>query len=476
MTISFGTFMPRETIIHRLSALLPVLVIAACAPVGPNHETPSMDLPASFSRGGVNWKRQSPATQPMPQAWWKLYRDATLNPLVESALERNQQLAATSARLKQAREISKQARSLYFPDVNIGATSGRSKSRFRGPDGGANIANTFTVPVDMSYELDVWGKVRRQVESAEASEGAARETLNALRLSVSGEVAQTYWALCAVDADREVLARTLEIRTRALGLLTKRRDAGSISGLDLARAETEVATAEADRISLDQTRVELVNALAVLTGSIATGSNIPAKANLPKPPSIPVSIPSEMLRQRPDIRAAERRVAAANADIGVATAAFYPSLSIGASTGYDAVNLGDLFDASSLVWSLGANATMPLTSQKFLQAQRAAAVAAHEAASADYRQTVLESFREVENALQGTAILERRQVAQDQALTAARKTFDLSVKRFNSGLVSFLDVVDAERTRLDAERGANAIRAERLALSVSLVKAIGGEW
>jgi NodT family efflux transporter outer membrane factor (OMF) lipoprotein len=293
---------------------------------------------------------------------------------------------------------------------------------------------------------------------------------------VTGEVAQTYWALRAVDADRVVLARTLEIRGRALDLLTKRRDAGSISGLDLARAETEVATAEADRIRLDQNRIGLVNALAVLAGAAATGSAIAEQADLPKPPSVPLSVPSEMLRQRPDIRAAERRVAAANADIGVATAAFYPSISLGASTGYDAIRLGDLFQASSLVWSLGTAATVPLTSQKWLKAQRDAAVAGHAAASAQYRQTVLEAIREVENALQGTAILERRQVIQDQALQAARKTLDLSTKRFKSGLVSFLDVVAAERTRLDAERGANAIRAERLAVSVSLIKALGGEW
>jgi multidrug efflux system outer membrane protein len=468
--------MPRETTIRRVLGCLMLLWMSGCAPVGPDHKTPSMELPASFSQGGVSWKRQSPDTLPAPRAWWKLFRDPTLTALVERSLEMNQNLAASAARLKQAREISNQARSLYFPDVNLGASAERSKFRFRGPGGGSNLSSTFSVPIDMSYELDVWGKVRRQVESASASEDAARETLNAQRLSVAGEVAQTYWVLRAVDADRAVLARTLEIRRRALDLLTKRRDAGTISGLDLARAETEVASAEADRIKLDQTRVELVNSLAVLAGAAATGSSVPEQTELPKPPSVPVSVPSELLRQRPDIRAAERNVAAANADIGVATAAFYPSVSIGASTGYDATRLGDLFQASSLVWSLGAGAVVPITSQKFLKAQRAAAVAAHEAASAEYRQTVLDSMREVENALQGTAILERRQIAQDQALEAARKTFDLSAKRFKSGLVSFLDVVDAERTRLDAERAANAIRAERLAVSVSLIKALGGEW
>jgi outer membrane protein, multidrug efflux system len=468
--------MPSEFLLRRFLSVVPVLALGACASVGPNHETPAMELPASFSQGGVKWKRQSPETLPVPRAWWKLYRDPTLTSLVDRSLAMNQNLAASAARVRQARELSNQARSLYFPNVTLGTNAERSKTRFRGPGGGSNLENSFTVPVDFSYELDVWGKVRRQIESATASEAATQEALNAQKLSIAGEVAQTYWALRAVDADRAMLAKTLEIRRRALGLLGARREAGSISGLDFARAETEVATAEADRIRLDQDRVQLVNALAVLTGSAATGSSVPDRPELPQPPSVPGTVPSELLRQRPDIRAAERRVAAANADIGVAAAAFYPSFTLNSMGGFDATRMADLFQASSLVWSLGAGAVTPITGQKYLRAQKAAAVAAHDAASAEYRQTVLESMGEVENALQGSTILQRREVAQDQALAAARKTFDLSVKRFNSGLVSFLDVVDAERTRLDAERAANAIRAERLALSVSLIKAIGGEW
>jgi len=462
---------------HRcLFGLVPLLLAGGCAPVGPDHQVPEMTLPASFSQGGVTWKRQSPDSLPQPRAWWRMFGDSTLNSLVDRSLERNQEIAGSAARLRQARELSNAARSLFFPAVDIGARAERSKVLFRGPSTGSSISNTFAVPVDLSYEIDAWGKVRRQVESATASEAAAGETLNALRLTVAGEVAQTYWALRAVDADRAVLDQTLEVRRRALDLLTKRRDAGTISGLDLARAETEVATAEGDRVKLDQTRAELVNALAVLTGSAATGSSVPEKTDLPKPPAVPLSVPSELLRQRPDIRAAERNVAAANAEIGVATAAFYPAITLGASTGYDATRIGDLFRADSLVWAIGASAMTPLTSQKWLRAQRRATIAAHQAASADYRQTVLEAIREVENALQGTVILERQQAAQDKALEAARKTFDLSAKRYKAGLVSFLDVVDAERTRLDAERAANAIRAERLAVAVSLIKALGGDW
>lgn len=453
-----------------------ILLVTGCAPVGPDHEIPEIEMPASFSTGAVNWRRGEPDTLPQPRAWWKLFGDGTLNHLMDRALTRNQELAASAARIREAREFSNMARSRYFPAVDMGITGERTQFRFRGPGGGSSIANNFTVPVDLSYEIDTWGKVRRQVESATASEQAAQELLNAQRLSIAAETAQTYWALRAVDADRALLDRTLEIRRKALGLLEKRRNAGSISGLDLARAETEVATAEADRVSLDKTRVQLVNALAVLSGSAATGSSLTEKPDLPKPPSVPSSLPSSLLRQRPDIRAAERNVAAANAQIGVATAAYFPSIGINASSGFDSDAFNNLFEASSLVWSLGAGAITPLTNLRFLQAQRRATVAAHEAASAEYRQTVLNALREAENALQGAAILERRQAAQDHALAAARKTFELSVKRFEQGLVSFLDVVDAERTRLDAERNSNAIRAERLAVAVSLAKALGGEW
>ncbi|MEZ5323656.1 MAG: efflux transporter outer membrane subunit [Verrucomicrobiales bacterium] len=459
--------------------LLPVVssfVLCQCTVVGPDHQTPAVELPASFSQNGMQWKRESPGSQPKPQAWWKLYHDSTLTALVEKAMSGNQDLKVSAARLQQAREMSRAARSLYFPSINLGAGTDRTKFRLRIPGGGSSTMNSFTVPVDLNYEVDLWGKVSRQVESAQASEAAAAETLNAIRLSLASEVAQTYWALRAVDADRAEYSKTLDVRRKALELITRQRDVGSISGLDLARAETEVANAEADRIELDQQRVQLVNSLAVLTGVPATGASVPENAELPAPPDIPASVPSELLRQRPDIRAAEHRVAAANAEIGVATAAFYPSLTIKASTGLDAGLLQELTDAPSVIWSLGANVNLPVTGQKRLRAQRDAAVAAHTATTAEYRQTVLEALREVEDPLQGSAILVLRQAARDKALASALKAYDLSMKRYKTGLVSFLDVVDAERTRHESERNSNAVRAECLALSVSLIKALGGEW
>lgn len=453
---------------------------AGCAPVGPDHEVPEMKLPASFSHGGVSWKRESTDSQPRQRPWWRLYNDATLSGLVERALENNQEIAAAAARVAEARKLSEAARSRYFPGVDIGSSAERSKSRFRNNNdnrgGGGGVESTFRVPLDLSYELDAWGKVRRQVEAARAREAAANEMLNALRLTIASETAATYWALRAVDADRALLTRTVDLREEALGLLQRQEEAGSISGLDLSRAETEVATARTERITLDRDRAELVNALATLTGSVATGSAIRENAGLPVPPRVPTSTPGELLRQRPDIRAAEHRVAAANADVGVAEAMFYPSFTIGASSGLDSAAIRSLFNSDAIVWSLGAGATLPLTGQKLLRAQRDAAVAAHEAASAEYRQNVLEAIRDVETALQASAILANAQGTAEAAAASAQKTYDLSRQRYQAGLVSFLDVVDAERTRLEAERRVNAVRSQRLAVSVALIKAIGGSW
>lgn len=453
-------------------------ILSTCAPVGPNHETPVMKLPASFSQGGVTWRRETPATQPAPQEWWRLYKDPTLSALIGKALEHNQNLEAAAARLDEARKLSAVARSRYFPGVDLGTSAERQKFRPRAnainvPGG---IENTFRVPLDLSYEVDAWGKVRRQVEGAGAREAAAEEQLNALRLTIGSETARTYWALRAVDADRDLLTRTVALREEALGLLRRQEEAGSISRLDLSRAETEVATARAERVALDRDRAELVNALAALTGSVASGSAVTQNPTIPSPPRIPTSTPGDLLRQRPDIRAAEHRVAAANADIGVAEAMFYPTFTIGGSVGLDAERLRDLSSIDSLVWTIGGSALLPITGQKLLRAQRDASVAAHRAASAEYRQNVLDAIRDVENALQGAAILTRSEQAARAASESAARTFELSRQRYEAGLVGFLEVVDAERTRLESERRLNAVRAERIAVSIALIQSLGGSW
>jgi len=463
-----------QTLVAALS--LPCL-LAACAPVGPDHETPEINLPASFSQNGVTWKRATPANQPKPQRWWRLYSDNNLNGLIDRALEHNQEISAAAARLQEARKLSEAARSRYFPAIDLSSGADRSKFRPRSSASDRSGRETsFTLQMDLSYELDAWGKVRRQVEAAGAREAAAAELLNALRLSIAAETARTYWALRAVDADRDLLTRAVALREDALTLLRRQQQVGNISGLDLSRAETEVATARTERVTLDRDRAELVNALAVLTGSVPGTSPVRENPNLPSPPPIPGTTPGELLRQRPDIRASEHRLAAANADIGVAEAMFYPTFTIGAYSGLDTAKLSELSRVDSIVWSLGAGVVLPITGQRFLRTQRDALVAAHLAASAEYRQNVLDAIRDVENALQASAILAQSESEAHAASQSAARTFELSRQRYQAGLVSFLDLVDAERTRLETDRRLNAVRAERLAVSVALIQALGGSW
>lgn len=454
----------------------PAAILLASCTAGPDHQPPTIQLPASFSDGGVSWTSHRPGDAAADRAWWRIYRDPTLNRLSERAAASNQDLEAAAARLAEARALTRATRSRRFPTLDFGPSAVRSQFRQRSSGADSAVATEILVPLDSSYELDLWGKVRREVEAAEAADQAAAETLRAIRLSVTGEVAATYWALRAVDAEQDLLGRTVGLRRQALGLLREQRGAGSISGLVLSRAETEVLDAEAQLAGLDRDRAGLVHGLAVLCGGVATGAVVRAAPELPAPPAVPVSVPSELLRRRPDIRAAERRVAAANAAIGVAEAAFYPSVGIDASFGYGGARLGGLLDTDAQVWSLGPRVDLPLFDAGQRAARRDAAVAAHRAASADYRQAVLDAIREVENALHGAAALARQQQAQDAAAAAARRTLELSRNRFTTGLTDFLDVVDAERTRLEAERRACAVRAERLAVSVALAKALGGSW
>lgn len=453
-----------------------MLLASGCGPVGPDHQVPGMELPATFSDGGVAWRRHKPADGPVERAWWKVFGDGTLNGMVERAMAANQEIKGAAARLDQSRAQTRAARTRFFPTIDLNPSYDRSQFRFRGPGGGSLLTTNISLPLDFSYEIDMWGKVRRQVEGAAASEEAMAETLRAMRLSVAGEVAHTYWALRAADSEKELLGKTVELRRKALGLLERQRDAGAISGMDYSRAETEVSDVEAQFEALDRVRSALVNGLAVLCGGVATGSAVAADPELPSAPPVPVSVPSELLRQRPDIRAAERRVAAANAAIGVAQAAFYPTLTLDASAGYDTGDWANLFDVASQVWSVGPRVSIPISAAGLRMAERDAAVAAHAAASADYRQTVLEAIAEVENALHASAALERQERAQQAAAASARRTLELSRQRFSSGLADFLDVVDAERTRLDAEQRARAVKAERLAVAVSLMKAMGGRW
>lgn len=450
------------------------LLFLGCVTVGPNHEKPQTDLPASFSNNGISWKRTSaPKVYENPR-WWKVFGDATLNDLAAATASQNLSLQAAAARLREARALSRSSRTAVLPSLDFNGDLSRRKFIFG--RGGSLQVNNFSLPLDLAYEVDLWGKVRRQVEGADAREAVAQASFVATQLTLTADTAQTYWTLRAIDADRALLVNSIALRKESLSLVEARFRAGTVNALDVSRAQTEVANLEAELIGVDRNRSELVNALAVLTGRNAGQVSIDVQAKLPKPPSIPAGLPADLLLRRPDLYAAERTVAAANADIGVAKAAYYPSINLRAGGGLAALEYDQLFRADSTVWSLGTGLTYPILGQKRIRAQHDAAVARHQAASLDYKQSVLVALGEAEDSLTGLDFLRRQEEAQNKAVEAAQNSLDISRQRFSAGLVSFLEVVDTERTLLSTQRLAASLRAQRLAFTTNLIKALGGSW
>jgi multidrug efflux system outer membrane protein len=450
------------------------LLSIGCTVVGPNHETPHTDLPASFSNNGIQWKRTSAPAVYDKTTWWRVFGDSTLNELASATAAQNLSLQAASARLREARALSRSSRTAVLPSLDFNGDVSRRKFIF-GQGGNLQI-NTFSLPLDLSYEVDLWGKVRRQVEAANARDAVAQASFVATQLSLTADAAQTYWALRAVDADRALLVNSIALRKESLELVEARFRAGTANALDVSRGQAEVAQLEAELIGVDRNRTELVNALAVLTGRHAGGFSIAPLAKLPKPPSIGAGVPADLLLRRPDLYAAVSTVAAANAEIGIAKAAYYPSLRLRLGGGMETLEYDQLFNADSTIWSLGSSLTYPILGQKRIQANYDAAVARHQAASLDYKQSVLVALREAEDGLMGLDFLRRQEEAQNKALVAAENTLGLSRQRFSAGLVSFLEVVDSERALLNTQRQAASLRAQRLAVSVNLIKALGGSW
>ncbi len=455
-------------------ALASAITLIGCQAVGPRHEAPQVNLPASYSLHGVQWKRTSARKSYKSEEWWKAFNDQTLSNLAAATASQNLSLQAASARLSEARALSRTSRTAVFPSLDFNGDLSRRKFIFG--QGGNLQVNNFSLPLDLAYEVDLWGKVRRQVEAADAREAAAQASLVATQLTLTADTAQTYWALRAIDADRSLLVNSIALRKESLALVEARFRAGTVNALDVSRAQTEVANLEAELIGVDRNRSELVNALAVLTGRNAGSFSVAVEATLPKPPTIPAGLPADLLLRRPDLYAAERAVAAANADIGVAKAAYYPSLRLQVGGGFAAQESDQLFRADSTVWSLGTGLTYPILGQKRIRAQFDAAVARHQAASLDYKQSVLVALREAEDNLTGLDFLRRQEEAQNKAVAAAQSSLDISRQRFSAGLVSFLEVVDTERTLLSTQRLASSIRAQRLALTTNLIKALGGSW
>lgn len=464
---------------YRILSLITLLTLlgglAGCT-MGPDYLRPEVTTPLAY-REEAPWKEAAPADHLEKGAWWQVYGDPLLDNLQQRARSANQNLQAALARVSQARAAAGISSSALYPrlDLDPAGLRGRTAAELSGGEG---ITTTvLRTPLDLSYEVDLWGRVRRSVEAGNAQyEGSQAEMQNIL-LTLQADVARNYFTLHSLSTQLDLMNKTIDLRHKNLKLVTSLFDNGQIGRLDVARAETELANAQAETSTLERRRVATEHALAVLVGEASTNFSLSLPQNRNRElPRLSAGLPSTLLERRPDIAAAERRIIASNARIGVAKAAFFPVFSLTGSAGYASNELSSLFAWDNRTWSLGPFISMPVFNVGRNRAQLAQAEAAWQESVALYRQQVLVAFREVDDALADIRILGEQAEAQQRAVDSARKAADLSGKRYRAGMVSYLEVVVSERTALATELLANLVLEQQFQASVSLIKALGGGW
>jgi NodT family efflux transporter outer membrane factor (OMF) lipoprotein len=465
----------------RISLLLPLGLLAGCAIAGPNYRKPSVETPGVFKEAPpAGWKHAQPSDAALRGKWWELFGDPALNTLEEQVSVSNQNLAQAEAQFRGARAAVALARAGLFPTVTAGAQVTRShgggSSRSSGSSSSGGDARIYQVPIDFTWELDLWGRVRRQVESEVAAAQASAADVENVRLSLQAELAVDYFQLHGLDEQKQLLDSTVREYETALKITSNRHDQGVASGADVAEAQTQLETARAEAIDLGVARAQLEHAIAILIGKAPAELTIPEAPIHFAPPVAPIALPSELLERRPDIAAAERRVAAANAQIGVAQAAFYPTLSLNASGGFESSTLGKLFSLPSRFWSVGPQ----LLGTLFDGGQRRAVVeqaeANYDATVAAYRESVLDAFQAVEDNLSALRVLADEATQQVAATNAAERSLALTRNRYNAGIATYLEVITAQNAAYSNERNTVDLRIRQMTASVNLIKALGGGW
>ena len=448
--------------------VLAAALAAGCA-VGPAYLRPTTPEPAAFKEA-QGWVPAAPADALERGPWWTLFGDAELNRLAEEAARANQQVAAAVANYAQARAVVAQQRAALFPVVSLGAGADRSGGGERA------AASQYRVSIGGSWEPDLFGRLRNAVTSAQAGAEATAADLASARLAVQGELAGSYFSLRQLDAQRALLATTVEGYERVLQITQNRFNSGIAAKSDVLQAQTQLANARNEALSLARQRAQLEHAIAVLLGRAPGEFALAPAAWTVTVPEVPVGVPATLLQRRPDIAAAERDVAAANAEIGVARSAYFPNIGLSASYGGAASRVGDLFSASSAAWSFGLSAAQSLFNAGATRAGVQGAEARHQAAVARYRQTVLDAFADVENQLSATRVLAQQQDLRRQAAEAANLVEEQILNRYKAGQVSYTEVVQAQATALSARRALVQVQADRQAAAVALIQALGGGW
>jgi NodT family efflux transporter outer membrane factor (OMF) lipoprotein len=465
----------------RLSALGSLVALSACS-FAPTYTTPSSaTVPAAYHESG-DWQPANPADAQNRGPWWHVFQDPLLDELETQVTDANQNLRAGYARLLQARAATRIARADLFPALNIGSSATRARTSVNSPKfppGASPVGNNFDLQADLSYEVDVWGRVRNAVASAKASEQASAADLATLSLAIHAELASDYFTLRAEDSQGQLLDRTVEDYARSLQLTQNLYRGGAAALADLAQAQAQLETARTQAADVSLQRSQTEHAIAVLLGRNPSAFHLDASP-LPgsvAPPAIDPGLPSTLLERRPDVAAAERRTAAANAQIGVARAAYFPVFSLGAAAGFDSTSASNWLTAPSRLWSVGpAAAVLTVFDAGRHRAQSAQAMAFYDGQVADYRNTVLVAYQEVEDNLAALRQLQQEGLSEAAAVSATATALQQAQYRYKAGLVTYLEVSTAENTFLQAQLANVTIQVRRMIASVLLVKALGGGW
>lgn len=459
----------QKTTPFRLTLLVCALSLAGCA-VGPAYQRPATPEPVAY-KSLEGWVPAAPADALERGPWWQLFGDPQLDALAASVEVSNQNVAAAVANYAQARALVQQERAALFPTVSLNLSGDRSGVRGQGASSG------YRLNLGGSWEPDVWGRLRAGITSAQAGLDASAADLASARLSVQGELASNYFTIRALDAQRALLERTIAGYERELQITQNRFNVGIAARTDVLQAQTQLASAKSDALTLARQRAQFEHAIAILVGKAASEFTLaPTPEWRVTVPDIPVGVPATLLQRRPDIAAAERDVAAANAEIGIARSAYFPNIGLSGSLGTSGSRVGDLFSLSNAAWSFGLSAAQSIFNAGATRASVAGAEARHQAAVARYRQTVLNAFADVEDQLTATRVLAQQQDLRRQASEAADLVEQQIMNRYRAGQVGYTDVVQAQVTALNARRALVQVQSDRQTVAVALIQSLGGGW
>ncbi len=468
-----------------------LIVVAAGCTVGPRYSRPAAPAPAPDA-----WKTQPPWQEAAPKdaipkgAWWEVFHDATLNGYEQQLLQANQSLLAARDRLNQARSLARVATANYFPQLSADPSAVRERGSGNRPLNGSvpTVINgipqpiepytqsVYTIPFSLNYEVDLFGRVRKNLEAGNASLQSSAADLGNVQLVLTAELAADYFTLRELDAEYKVVEESVDYQRKALDLINRRHDGGIASGLEVAQQATVLDSTISQAALVEESRAQYEHAIAVLVGQPASGFNVPLVPLSATPPPVPLGVPSDVLERRPDIATMEREIAYENAQVGIARTAFYPHITLSGSGGWQSTNVGSLLNAPSLFWSIGADALEPILQGGRNRASLAAARAAYDESVANYRQSVLTAFQQVEDGISNLSTLSQALSTQAAAVADARRALEIANNRYVGGVTNYLDVITAETTLLSSERLQTQLLGQQMVSSVYLVKALGGSW